>query len=52
MLATAVVASTDIEIRAKQMLKLRKRLAEIMAKNCGQTVDKVEKDIYFPVYSY
>ncbi len=37
--------ATDIEIRAKNILKLRRRLAEIMAKNCGQTVDKVEKDI-------
>lgn len=37
--------ATDIEIRAKNILKLRRRLAEIMAKNCGQTVEKVEKDI-------
>lgn len=37
--------ATDIEIRAKNILKLRRRLAEIMAENCGQKVEKVEKDI-------
>ncbi len=37
--------ATDVEIRAKQMIKLRERLAKIMAKNCGQTLSKVEKDI-------
>ena len=37
--------ATDVEIRAKHMIKLRERLAKIMAKNTGQTVSKVEKDI-------
>ncbi len=37
--------ATDVEIRAKQMIKLRERLAKIMAKNTGQTLSKVEKDI-------
>jgi ATP-dependent Clp protease protease subunit len=37
--------ATDVEIRAKQMIKLRERLAKIMAKNCGQTLNKIEKDI-------
>jgi len=37
--------ATDIAIRAENILKLRKNLAEIMAKNTGQTVAKVEKDI-------
>lgn len=37
--------ATDIEIRAKQILKLRENLARIMAKNTGQTVAKIEKDI-------
>jgi ATP-dependent Clp protease, protease subunit len=37
--------ATDIEIRAKQILKLRENLAKIMAKNTGQSVTKIEKDI-------
>lgn len=37
--------ATDVEIRAKQMIKLRERLAKIMAKNTGQSLGKVEKDI-------
>jgi ATP-dependent Clp protease, protease subunit len=37
--------ATDIEIRAKQILKLRENLAKIMAKNTGQSVAKIEKDI-------
>ncbi len=37
--------ATDIEIRAKQIIKLRSILAKMMAKNTGQTVAQVEKDI-------
>jgi len=37
--------AADIEITAKQILKLRQRLNEILAKNTGQKVDKVEKDV-------
>jgi ATP-dependent Clp protease protease subunit len=37
--------ATDIEIRAKQILKLRENLTKIMAKNTGQPVSKIEKDI-------
>ncbi|MEQ1499929.1 MAG: ATP-dependent Clp endopeptidase proteolytic subunit ClpP [Parcubacteria group bacterium] len=37
--------ATDIEITAKNILKLRENLAKIMAKNTGQTISKVEKDI-------
>jgi ATP-dependent Clp protease, protease subunit len=37
--------ATDIEIRAKQILKLRSTLAKIMAQNTGKTVAQVEKDI-------
>lgn len=37
--------ATDIEIRAKQILKLRENLTKIMAKNTGQTVAKVAQDI-------
>lgn len=36
---------SDIDIRAKQFLKLRDTLTKIMAKNTGQSVSKVEKDI-------
>lgn len=37
--------ATDIEIQAKQILRLKDRLAEIMAKNTGQSLEKVKKDI-------
>ncbi len=37
--------TTDIEIRAKQMLRSRETLAKIMAKNTGQPLAKIEKDI-------
>ena len=37
--------ATDIEIRAKQILKLRENLTKIMAKNTGQSVAKVTQDI-------
>lgn len=37
--------ASDIAIRAKQMLKLRDNLAKIMAKNTGQTLEQVQKDI-------
>jgi ATP-dependent Clp protease protease subunit len=37
--------ATDIEIRAKNILKLRERLTEIMAKNTGQKKEKVALDI-------
>lgn len=37
--------ASDIEIRAKQILKLRENLSKIMAKNTGQSPAKVEKDI-------
>ena len=37
--------ATDIEIRAKQILKLRENLAKMMAKNTGQSVAQVQKDI-------
>lgn len=37
--------ATDIEIRAKQILKLRENLAKMMAKNTGQTLSQVQKDI-------
>lgn len=37
--------TTDIDIRAKQYLKLRENLAKMMAKNTGQSFAKVDKDI-------
>lgn len=37
--------ATDIEITAKQILKLRERLNQILAKNTGQKLDKIEKDV-------
>ncbi len=37
--------ATDIEITAKQILKLRERLNRILAKNTGQPLDKIEKDV-------
>lgn len=37
--------ATDIEIRAKQILKLRETLAKMMAKNTGQSLTQVQKDI-------
>lgn len=37
--------ATDIEITAKQIIKLRERLNKILAKNTGQTFQKVEKDV-------
>ncbi len=37
--------AADIEITAKQILKLRARLNQILAKNTGQKVDKIERDV-------
>lgn len=37
--------ATDIEITAKQILKLRERLNKMLAKNTGQKLDKIEKDV-------
>ncbi|MEK7176966.1 MAG: ATP-dependent Clp endopeptidase proteolytic subunit ClpP [Patescibacteria group bacterium] len=37
--------ATDIEIQAKQILRLRETLVKIMAKNTGQTVAQVQRDI-------
>ncbi len=36
--------ATDIEIQAKEILRLKKTLNEILAKNTGQTIKKIEKD--------
>ena len=37
--------ATDIEITAKQILKLRAVLNKILAKNTGQELEKIEKDV-------
>ncbi|OGG79642.1 ATP-dependent Clp endopeptidase, proteolytic subunit ClpP [Candidatus Kaiserbacteria bacterium RIFCSPLOWO2_02_FULL_55_12] len=37
--------ATDIEITAKQIIKLRAVLNRILAKNTGQTLEKIEKDV-------
>lgn len=37
--------ASDIEINAKQILKLRAKLNKILAKNTGQSLSKVEKDV-------
>lgn len=34
----------ELEITAKQIIKTRKLLADILAENCGQPVDKILKD--------
>jgi len=36
--------ATDIDIHARHILNIKKRLNEIMAKHAGQPLDKVEKD--------
>jgi ATP-dependent Clp protease protease subunit len=36
--------ASDIDIHAREVLKLRSRLNEIMAKHTGQTVERVERD--------
>ncbi len=37
--------ATDIEITAKQIIKLRSVINKILAKNTGQTLAKIEKDV-------
>src|SRR3990167_5726167 len=37
--------ASDIEITAKQILKMRDRLNKILAKNTGQTLKKIEDDV-------
>ena len=36
--------ATDIEIHAKDLLKMRERINEILAKHTGQAIDKIAKD--------
>lgn len=37
--------ATDIDIHAREVLELKRRLNEIMAKNTGQSVETIEKDL-------
>lgn len=37
--------ATDIEIQAKEILRLRARLNELIVKHTGQTIERVEKDV-------
>ena len=36
--------ATDIEIHAREIIDVRKRLDEIIAKHTGQPLEKVQKD--------
>ncbi len=36
--------ASDISIQAQEILRIRKRLNEILAKHAGQSLDKIEKD--------
>ena len=36
---------TDIDIQAREVLSLRRRMAEILAKHTGQPLERVEQDI-------
>lgn len=36
--------ATDLDIEAKEILRLRERLYQILAKHTGQTAEKIEKD--------
>lgn len=36
--------ATDIEIHAKEILKIKKNLNEMLAKHTGQTVEQIQKD--------
>ncbi len=36
--------ATDVDIHARHILSMKKRLNEILAKHCGQRVEKIERD--------
>jgi ATP-dependent Clp protease protease subunit len=36
--------ASDIEIHAREILKMRERINEILAEHTGQTIDKIERD--------
>ena len=37
--------ATDVDIHAKEVLDLKRRLNEIMARHTGQTVETIDKDL-------
>ena len=37
--------ATDIEIQAKEILRIRHRMNELMAKYTGQTIEEIEKNV-------
>jgi ATP-dependent Clp protease protease subunit len=37
--------ATDIDIHAREILKIRERLNQIMAKHTGQSVERIERDM-------
>ncbi|MDH4109373.1 MAG: ATP-dependent Clp endopeptidase proteolytic subunit ClpP [Gammaproteobacteria bacterium] len=37
--------ATDIDIHAREVLELKRRLNDIMAKHTGQAIDRIEKDL-------
>jgi ATP-dependent Clp protease, protease subunit len=39
-----IAPATDLEIEAKEILRLRERIYQILAKHTGQTAAKIEKD--------
>ncbi len=39
-----IAPATDLEIEAKEIMRLRERLYTILAKHTGQTTEKIEKD--------
>ena len=41
---TLIGPATDLDIQAREIIRLRRRLYEILAKHTGQTVDPVERD--------
>jgi ATP-dependent Clp protease protease subunit len=41
---TLIGPATDLDIQAREIIRLRRRLYEILAKHTGQNVDQVERD--------
>jgi len=37
--------ATDIEISAKHIIKMRENLNKLLAKNTGQPISRIEKDV-------
>ncbi|HIV57981.1 MAG TPA: ATP-dependent Clp protease proteolytic subunit [Candidatus Stackebrandtia faecavium] len=37
--------ASDMEIQAREILRLREQMEEILARHCGQSVEKVRKDV-------